>query len=274
MRFGFMTSVAPRWHVDQLIAAAHDFGYQAIELRVEWGHAAGIELDSSQEVRRDARRRLADAGVAVTCLALGTRFARSTSEERLESVEQVARYADLAADLGAPILRVFGGKVPEETSVADMRDGAAEALGQAASRAADAGVTPCLETHDDFSNPTDVAYVVEQAGHANVGVVWHATHHLRLGISVADGYRVLQPWVRHVHVNEGPQPGSERPGNGPEIFGAGDGNVAEVIRTLRADQYQGTVSWEWLNGRRDEYVDPGPALARNAEQLRAYTSNA
>jgi sugar phosphate isomerase/epimerase len=267
MKFGFMTSAAPRWTLDQIIAAARADGYQAIEPRVEWGHAAGIELDLSKAERMAIKRQLDDAGLTISCLALGTRFARRTAAERADNVERTTRYAELAADLGAPLLRVFGGPVPEGTTVEAMRDAAAEALGEAARRTADFGVTPCLETHDDFKNPADVAYVVRQAGEANVGVVWHAVHHLNLGIPVADAYQMLKPWIRHCHLSEGAGPDQSQP---PLRFGEGDGNVRDVIQTLRANNYQGAASWEWLNGRGDDYLNPEPLLAENAEQLREF----
>ncbi len=280
MRFGFMSSVAPHWNLDQLIAAANEQGYQALELRVEWGHAAGLELDTPRPQRQEARRKLIDAGIAVSALALGTRLAKVTAEERAASVEQVARYAELAADLGAPVLRVFGGPVPEGHTVADLRDATAETLGRAAAQAAAFGVAPCLETHDHFNNPADVAYVVERAGHPNAGVVWHANHHLRLGIPVAAAYRTLRPWVRHCHISEGPKPGEERPARGALTFGAGDGNVRDVLAVLKADGYAGTLSWEWINGKQVNYgvpdlssiVDPRPYLEENAARLREYAA--
>jgi sugar phosphate isomerase/epimerase len=267
MKFGFMTSAAPRWTLAQIIAAANADGYQAIEPRVEWGHAAGIELDLSKADRAAIKQRLADAGVSISCLALGTRFARPTAAERTDSIERTVRYAELAADLGAPLLRVFGGPVPDGMSVAELRDAVADALGRAARRTADFGVTPCLETHDDFKNPSDVAYVVSHAGEENVGVVWHAAHHLSLGIPVADAYQTLKPWIRHCHLSEDARPDQDRP---PLRFGDGDGNVRDVVKTLQANGYQGTVSWEWLNGRGDDYLNPEPLLAENAERLREY----
>ena len=280
MRFGFMSSVAPHWTLDQLIAAAREYGFDAIELRVEWGHAAGLELDSSKARRQEARRKCADAGLTVSCLALGARLAKPTAEERAATVEQIARYAELAADLGAPVLRVFGGPVPEGYTVAGLRDAAAEALGQAAARAAPYGVAPCLETHDHFNHPADVAYVVDRAGHPNVGVVWHANHHLRLGIPVADAYQTLRPWVRHCHISEGPKAGEERTSDGPLPLGAGDGNVRDVLRVLQADGFGGVLSWEWINGKQSNYgvpdlassIDPGPHLAQHAAKLREYAA--
>ena len=280
MRFGFMSSVAPGWTLDQLVAAAGEYGFEAVELRVEWGHAAAVELDATAAERREARRKLADAGIAVSCLALGARLAKPSAEERAATVEQIARYAVLAADLGAPVLRVFGGPVPAGHTVAGLRDAAAETLGQAAARAAEYGVAPCLETHDHFNDPADVAHVVAGAGHPNVGVVWHASHHLRLGIPVADAYQALRPWVRHCHISEGARPGEERPADTPIPLGEGDGHVREVMRLLHADGYDGVLSWEWINGKQTDYnvpdvggaVDPRPHLAQYGAKLREYAA--
>lgn len=277
MRVGFMSSVAPTWDLDQLIAAAREYGYQAIEPRVEWGHAIGLELSASKEKRREVRAKLADAGIGLSCLSLGTRFAKASPAEREESVEAVARYAELAADLGAPLLRVFGGPIPEGRTMADLRDDVAAALAQAAARAADYGVTPCLETHDHFSHPADVAYVVRAADHPNLGVVWHANNHLRLGVSVAEGYELLRPRVRHVQINEGLRAGQPRPDLGPVALGEGDDNVREVVQTLKADGYEGVVSWEWINGglldgKPDlaRLIDPRPHLVQYGAKLQEY----
>ena len=277
MRIGFMSSVAPHWNLDQIIAAANQYGFSALEPRVEWGHAMGLELATSKVQRREARQKLADAGLSLSCLALGTRFAKATEAEREASVEQVARYSELAADLGAPLLRIFGGPIPEGRTMADLRDEVGVAIGKAAARAAAFGVTPCLETHDHFSNPVDVAHVVKVANHPNVGVVWHANHHLRLGMSIPDAYELLRPYLRHCHINEGLAVGQANPASGPIPLGSGDQNVAEVARVLKASGFTGVLSWEWINGglvggKPDlaSIVDPHAFLAQYAGKLQEY----
>lgn len=272
IRLGFMTSVAPEWDLARIIAEARSAGYQCLEPRIGWNHGAGIELELSKGERRDIKHRLDDAGLTISALALGARFAKTTQEERAESIELTARAAELASDLGAPYLRVFGGPLPGDVTMIDIRDSVAEALGEAARRAAAFGVTPCLETHDDFSHPDDVAYVVSNCGEPNVGVIWHAGHHLRLGVSIADGYRTLAPWIRHCHTNGLPMPAtmteSER-----ATRTSTDANVtAQVVRTLAQHNYTGAISWEWLNGRGTDYIDPAPLLPAYARKLREYLS--
>ena len=277
MQSGFMSSVAPHWNLDQLIAAATEYGFTAIEPRVEWGHAIGLELETSKAQRREARQKLADAGLSLSCLALGTRFAKASESERAAAVEQVARYAELAADLGAPVLRIFGGPIPEGRTMTDLRDEVGVAIGRAAARAEGYGVTPCLETHDHFSHPADVAHVVKVANHRNVGVVWHANHHLRLGVSIPEAYELIGPYVRHCHINEGPIRGQPSDGKRPIPLGSGDGNVAEVARILKGAAYSGVLSWEWINGGLiggkpdlSSIVDPREILRQYGSKLREY----
>ena len=64
MRFGFMSSVAPGWTLDRLVAAAGEYGFEAVELRVEWGHAAAVELDATAAERRARTSYRQEPGVA------------------------------------------------------------------------------------------------------------------------------------------------------------------------------------------------------------------
>jgi sugar phosphate isomerase/epimerase len=270
IRLGFMTSVAPEWDLTRIIAEAQSAGYQCLEPRIGWNHGAGIELELTKSERRDIKSRLDDAGLTISDLALGARFAQTTQDERAESIELTTRAAELASDLGAPYLRVFGGPLPDNLTMLDIRDSVAEALGEAARRAAAFGVTPCLETHDDFSHPDDVKYVVSNCGEPNVGVVWHAGHHLRLGVSIADGYRTLAPWIRHCHTNGLPMPATMTESERATRTASDANTTADVVRTLAHHNYTGAISWEWLNGRGTDYIDPAPLLPAYSAKLREY----
>jgi sugar phosphate isomerase/epimerase len=265
-----MTSVTPDWELTRIVDAAQSSGYTGLEPRIGWNHAAGIELELSKAERRDIKHRLDDAGIAISCLALGAQFAKATPEERAETIELTVRSAEFAADLGAPVLRVFGGPLPEGTTMAGLRDAVTDAFGAAAEQTAAFGVTPCLETHDAFSHPDDVAYVVANCGSSNAGVVWHAGHHLRLGVSIESGYRTLAPWIRHCHTNGLPMPATMTDAERAQRTATDTNTTAQVVRTLAAHDYQGAISWEWLNGRGTDYIDPAPLLPQYAAKLREY----
>ena len=270
-RLAFLSSTCPEWTFEQMVDAAVTYGYEGVDLRVEWGHNHGLELESTQDERRDARNYATAQNVQVSCIAIGARLARATGAERDDAVDQVRRYAELAADLGAPLLRVFGGNLPEGHTMADLRPMTAEALGRAAEVAAPFGVTPCLEVHDQHNNPEDVAWILEQAGNGNSGTVWHPSHHLRLGISVDDAYARLRPWVRHLHLQDWPA-GGLRSGERSAGFipiGEGDGHLARVFELLERDGFEGYGANEWIIKHHEE-LDPDVYLPAASQQLRAW----
>lgn len=244
-KLAFMSTTAPTWTMQQLVDGALRLGYEGVDLRVEWSHEHGLELSSSKAARRDARDYAAAKKITWSCVALSTRFARASDAERQEAVEQVKRYAELASDVGSPLLRVFGGPIPEGHTMEQLRPRTAEFLGKAAEVAVQWGVTPCLEVHDHHNNPDDVKFIMENAGHANVGAVWHVAHHVRLGVSVDDGYATLKPWIRHLHIQELPK-GYEA-GQPPPYTRVGEGNdyLARVFELLEKDKFGGFAANEW-----------------------------
>ncbi|HEV7216733.1 MAG TPA: TIM barrel protein, partial [Chloroflexota bacterium] len=198
MRIGYMSSAAPEWDLPTLLREGRASGCTDLEPRVEWKHAHGLERGKAAAWSH-ARQKAADTGMAISAVALGTRLNRPTPEERRAAVDDIAAYAELAAAAGAAVLRIFGGPMAPGWSMEQARPFVAEGLAAAAERCAPFGVIPCLETHDAFWNPNDVAWCLEHAGHANVGATWHAAHHVHHDISVDTAYAVLAPWVKHVH---------------------------------------------------------------------------
>lgn len=266
----FLSSTCPEWTFEQMVDGAVKYGYQGVDLRVEWGHNHGLELESTQDARRDARDYAAAQGIQIACIAIGARLARATAAEREDAADQVLRYAELAADLGCPLIRVFGGNLPEGHTMAELRPATAEALGRAAESAAPFGVTPCLEVHDQHNDPADVLWIVEHAGSGNTGVVWHPSHHLRLGVSVDDAYALLRPWVRHLHLQDWPRDGlpvGQRPGFVP--IGEGDGHLARVFELLERDGFEGYAANEWIIKRNAE-LDPDVYLPAASQQLHVW----
>ena len=81
MQFGFMSSVCPPLTLAELIDKAKQYSYEHLELRVEWDHGHGVELDSTPQELNDAKTRLADSGITLSCIATGVRFIDPDSEK-------------------------------------------------------------------------------------------------------------------------------------------------------------------------------------------------
>ena len=110
IKLSTMISVCPDWSVEEIVDGMQRHGFQGLEPRVGWGHAAGIELNMAPGDREAVRQKLEDAGLAFSCVATGAKFALVDDGERAQSIEEARQAIDLAADLGAPVIRTFGGK--------------------------------------------------------------------------------------------------------------------------------------------------------------------
>ncbi|MEM7126914.1 MAG: sugar phosphate isomerase/epimerase family protein [Chloroflexota bacterium] len=242
MKFAFMSFSTPELTLDETLSLASELGYDGIEPRAGSGHAHGIELSAPDRDRKTIKQKAADAGVALCCLAVSCRYADPTTVA--DQVEETHQYIDLAADLGIPALRVFGGQIPEGIERDTAIENVANALGSVASHAEDRNVAVCMETHDDWCDPNHVAAIMAAVDASAIAVNWDIWHPLRRGNSTMDAaFETLRPWIRHAHIHDG----STNP-NALELKPIGQGEVdhQRAMELLHADQYSGYLSGEWI----------------------------
>jgi len=242
MKYAFMTFSTPTLSLRDTIAVARRFGYDGVELRLDAGHAHGVEVGLSDDDRKRVREQAKSAGVSIACLATSLRFVDPATAETTRA-EARARLA-LAADIGCPCIRVFGGPVPAGMSRQEAIEQMVRSLRAVADDAAARGVTICLETHDDWSDPRHVAAVLRDAAHPAIACNWDVMHPVRTGAATVDAaWAMLRPWIRHVHLHDG------RFGEGVQLVPIGQGMVDHraVIRLLLQAGYSGFLSGEWIN---------------------------
>jgi sugar phosphate isomerase/epimerase len=269
MKLSFMTWVCPEWDLNQIIAAAIRYDYDGVEPRVEVGQKHGVDLSATKRRRKEIGSQFADCGLAISCLATSRTYSSMPASERDASVELTLKYIDLAAEIGCPNLRVFGGQIPADVPREEARKYVAECLRRCGEYAAQRKVNVCLETHDDFSRAADAAYTVRLADHANVGIVWDVMHPFRAGDTMAEAFEQVRPFVRHCHVHDGKRP--EDPTGGWELALMGEGDIPhdEAVRLLLSIGFQGHLSGEWISFRPAEEV-----LPHDSRALRGYLAEA
>ena len=115
MRLAYSTLAYPRRTVEEAVPAAVRYGYHAIE----WRLADGIIIDrgTPPTVRRRLCEVSAASGIAFACLDISYRIVQASPEECVSVTEGVQRMIDMADELGAPLLRVFGGRCHQEQRV-------------------------------------------------------------------------------------------------------------------------------------------------------------
>ena len=227
MKLGFMTFLYPKLGHEAVIAKGLQFGYQGIEWRAEAGHQHGVELDAPASQITAIRRRVADAGLETSCLATGIKFCSPDRAERDANLERLARYVDLAAQVGAPCIRFFGDPIPNTGRGAREESYRFQAayVAQAAERAAAGGVKLCLETHSVF-RAVDAGEILFRAAYPPaLWINWHLAHCINHGEDVDEAYRYVKGRVLHAHFSMSP-------------------HVERQMELLAAEGFQGYFSLE------------------------------
>src|SRR5438105_14334961 len=108
-KLAFSTLGCPSWTIEQVGEAGRRFGYDGIELGLLDGELLPSEVDAA------GRDRITKAlqGLEIACVDTSARFAYPDAGERSTNRRMAEQYLALAADLGAPMIRVFGGNLAE-----------------------------------------------------------------------------------------------------------------------------------------------------------------
>ncbi|MCS0638639.1 sugar phosphate isomerase/epimerase [Streptomyces sp. LP05-1] len=279
MKYAFSTLGVPAMPVPDVVRLASAAGYQGVELRAHPEEPVHPGLVAHE--RRAVVDEFARAGVEILAVAGYARVAEAGARPGPESAEaDEAVYEELhgllhlAADLGAPFVRVFPGGGELDRAEAD--ETAARRLGAAAEVAADLGVRILVETHDSHRTGADVARIAGLVGHKNVGALWDVLHPWAAGEDPAATHAVLAPYLGYVQVKDV----ASAHDTTPLPLGAGVLPLAECLRTIGDDATAGRgeaavggqepwVCWEYEKRWYPEAAELPPLLAAGLERLRS-----
>ncbi|MEC4018106.1 sugar phosphate isomerase/epimerase family protein [Streptomyces sp. H27-D2] len=235
MRLAFSTLGIPGTPVTDVVRLAVDHGYHGVELRAH--PEEPVHTGLSLERRADVVERFKAAGVEILSLAGYVRVAEAGEDEPV--LAELRTLLALARDLGAPFVRVFPGGGDQSAEEADAT--AARRLGAIAPHAADLGVRVLLETHDSHRRGADVARIIGPVGHRNVGALWDVMHTWLAGEEPAASYAALAPQLGYVQVKDI----ASAEDSAPLPLGAGALPLAECLRALSRDGWDGWLCWEY-----------------------------
>ncbi|MBW3541296.1 MAG: sugar phosphate isomerase/epimerase [Planctomycetes bacterium] len=281
---GFSTLACPDWSWREILENGVQFGYDGVEVRLVRGETDLLQVPEFRADQLEGRRReLAEAGFRVCGLASSVRFDHPDAAERQRQVETGRAYIDLARELGAGFVRVFGDVLPENadaaaraTAIGRIADGL-NTLGEAAERT---DVEILLETHGDFFDSRLVQETFARVTSPAVGVLWDTHHPWRFcGEPLSETFERLRPWVRHTHWKDS-VPLPRRPQGAASadaaakahtlmsghkhadyvLFGGGEFPAEECLRLLAAANYDGWLSLEWEKAWHPEIEGPETAL--------------
>ena len=259
MRVSFSTLACPDWTMPQIIAIAVGEGYDGIELRFVQGEDSLWKLPvfSGKELA-STKRALADRGLSISCLDTSCRFHSPDATERRRWITEGKRMADLAAELGAPGLRVFGDTIQPGADRASTQRWIAESIRELAEITAARGVEVWIENHGDFAAAGETMAILLQAASPKTGVVWDpANSFAATDEQPAEGGALLQAALRHVHVKD-----LQRDQDGWKyvLTGEGDFPLLELKGMIEELHYDRFLSFEWEKKWHPEIADADIAL--------------
>lgn len=200
MKLSIMTyQIAKDWDLETYLAVARETGCAGVEFRVELEYKHGVELERTPEERQAIREKCVQAGIEVACVATGCRFHFPEPEERAEQVALAKQYVTLAAEVGAPRIRVFGNDLPREVEKRQVVGFVGNALREIAEFAEPLGVDVLLEMHGDFNDWRTATAAAEWANHERVGIIYNCDQRDIVDGSVRECLEGIQHLLRHVH---------------------------------------------------------------------------
>ncbi|WP_113705030.1 sugar phosphate isomerase/epimerase family protein [Nonomuraea lactucae] len=240
MKLAVSTLGMPGEGLDRAIEVATEHGCQGLELRLH--PDTGVHRDLDPDERRSVRARVEDAGLEIAALAGYTRVCEPGPDGPV--VGQLLGDLELAADLGAPGVRVF--PRGEDATVGARR------LKAVSGTAGDLGLKVLVETHDLMPTGAAVAGLLDEAAcPGTTGALWDLLHPWRNGESPADTFAALGSWLAYVQVKDAVSAEDKT----PVPMGAGSVPLDECGELLGEAGYDGWVSLEW---ERTWYPDVAP----------------
>jgi len=261
----FSTLACPSWSIETVVAKASEFGYDGIEWR--GGPQGHIQPVMPAAQKATLRQMCSDTGLMVLAVTAYTSFVSNFAEEQQANVDEVRRYADLAAELGAHYIRVFLGELPAGVNPdASMYENIADHLSAASKYALSVGVGIAIEPHDNFARSSAVAPVLNRTkSHSALHVIWDIGNAFAAGEEPAEGFELLKDRLAYVQIKDGKRRGTEW-----QLcpLGQGDVPLGQAFELLSAKGYKGALSVEWEYAWHPELDPPELALPAALQVVR------
>jgi sugar phosphate isomerase/epimerase len=217
---------------------ASGLGLSYVEVRSAW-HTNILDLDDSQ--LGTLRETLAEYGLKVS--SIGSPIGKiSIDDEFPPHLERMRHAVDVANTLEAPYIRIFSFFIPAGTDPDSRRDEVLTRMSALAEVAAGADVVLVHENEKDIYGdvPRRCLNIVTSVSAAQLRLAWDPANFVQVGVRpFTEGYAMLRPYLSYVQIKD-----ALLADGTVVVAGAGDGEVIETVRALRADGFDGFFSLE------------------------------
>lgn len=246
IKLAFSSVAFPEKPMRDVATIAESVGAQGVELRTFGSNSTEFACDPALSDPAKTVRLFHDGGARICCVASSCRFDAPVTPpivgRLIGDVEKSVREAkfaiDLAADLGAPFVRVFGFEGPQGVSAASTRGMIVERLIKVCDHARHRNVRIVLENGGAYRTATDIAGLIDEVGSPLLGAEYNTAEAFAAGESIANGVNVLgeRLWIAKV---------KDFRGSLPCAIGEGDMGCLEAIKALLSGRFDGWVVYEY-----------------------------
>ena len=192
-------------------------------------------------------------GLTLSGLSLSTDFNHVDPDARKKEVKSILPWLRVAADLKAPVSRIFGGYMKDRSDTAALEQGLQriiESLKAVSEQAARWGVLLALENHGGLPcTGQDQAEVIRAVGSPALRATIDVGNYLACGQEGDEGTRMAAEFAAYVHVKDcrKVEDSTRKWGWRPEacVLGRGDVDISACLSELRKQNYEGFLALEY-----------------------------
>ena len=243
--------------------------------------AEGVELldmfwtDESREIA-EVKRRCAALGLELPVYSISTNFFQPDAAARAQQLDSLRHGVDLAAQLGAGLLRVFSGDQIPGYSLEQGINWVVDSLAAGADYAASQGITLALENHGHVAGRSEqVRGIIEAVNSPSLRANLDTGNFLLVGQDPRQAAKALVDLVALVHLKDFTYATPKESGHvykgldgkryTGSIVGEGLVDLAGIHRVLAGHGYDGWLSLEYEgNAEPMEYAVPRCLAAMRA----------
>ena len=281
MKLSFTTLGCMDWDIPTIAARAAEYGYQGVDFR---GYLNELNLTKFAEFgakSAETKRIFDDAGIAVSCISSSSHLT-ARGAAKTAHLAEIKAYCEIAAALGAPYIRVFGGGL-EGRPYTEALPEVAEFMRTISAYAKAQGVAIVVETHDDWVDTRKLIRAFEYAGYPeSVWALWDVNHPYRFANEApADTYARIGKLVRYTHwkdtavlLQKNRFTGAIQEKEIHTLPGFGTLPLDEFYSLLAHDNYDGWYTLEWERKWHPEMERPEIAFPEFVKVMRTIEKNA
>lgn len=267
MKIGFSSRICPEWDLETIVKSASEMGFTGVEIFGLRGEYDLPRVPALAGQTQSVRRLFEGSNVELACLSAPITMDSCNGKEILQNEAILEEYAELAAELRCPNVRIGAGRVQP----LDNRNAALSRIGELLKKlvpiAMKSGITMLVENGGDFRASEDAWFLIDAVGHPAVQCCWNQCRALSVHERATRSIPRLNSRIGMVHMTDASFNGRGAL-KGYKPLGEGDAEVGRQIELLKGLMYDRYLIFEQPIVSSHAAPDPMAVLQPAAKFLR------